>query len=198
MLESVPKLWNDTIEAHRRSVRDTIMEVTASLVGGQGLRSVTMSQIAAESGIGRATLYKYFPDVETILLRWHERQVAAHLQTLTDLRDKGGTAVDRLEAVLHAYAAIQHERTRHEHNQRELAALLHRGDHLLRAQEHLTDFLRDLLSECVQSGDVRDDVPTDDLARYCIHALSAASELPSKTAVRRLVGVTEAGLRRPS
>jgi AcrR family transcriptional regulator len=37
-----------------------------------------MSQIAAETGIGRATLYKYFPDVEAILVAWHERQVAEH------------------------------------------------------------------------------------------------------------------------
>lgn len=34
---------------------------------------MTMSRIAEEIGIGRATLYKYFPDVEAILLAWHER-----------------------------------------------------------------------------------------------------------------------------
>ena len=38
-----------------------------------------MSQIAEQTGIGRATLYKYFPDVEAILLAWHERQVTGHL-----------------------------------------------------------------------------------------------------------------------
>src|SRR5207245_866718 len=61
--ESVPKLWSDTIETHRREVRDAILETTVALVTKQGLRAVTMSQIADEAGIGRATLYKYFPDV---------------------------------------------------------------------------------------------------------------------------------------
>ena len=55
----VPKLWNETIEAHRRAVRDAILETTAALVVEHGLTSVTMSQIAEETGIGRATLYKY-------------------------------------------------------------------------------------------------------------------------------------------
>lgn len=63
----MPKLWNQTIEAHRQSVQDATMETTAQLVAEGGLRGVTMSEIAERSGIGRATLYKYFPDVESIL-----------------------------------------------------------------------------------------------------------------------------------
>src|SRR6266700_7593935 len=59
----VPKLWKETIEAHRREVGDAILDTTAALVAEHGLRSVTMSQIAEETGIGRATLYKYFTNV---------------------------------------------------------------------------------------------------------------------------------------
>ena len=64
----MPKLWNETIEAHRRAVHEAILNTTAALVAEHGLRSVTMSQIAEEAGIGRATLYKYFSDVDAILL----------------------------------------------------------------------------------------------------------------------------------
>ena len=73
--EVVPKLWNETIEAHRAAVRDAILDTTAALVAEHGLWSVTMSQIAEKTGIGRATLYKYFADVEAILLAWHERPI---------------------------------------------------------------------------------------------------------------------------
>ena len=65
-----------------------------------------MSQIAEETGIGRATLYKYFPDVEAILLAWHDRQIAAHLAYLSEVRDQAGDAGERLEAVLEAYALL--------------------------------------------------------------------------------------------
>jgi AcrR family transcriptional regulator len=188
----VPKLWNETIEEHRRAVREATLDTTAALVAEHGLRSVTMSQIAGATGIGRATLYKYFPDVAAILVAWHQRQVASHLQHLAEIRDQAGDAGARLEAVLEAYAFIQHE-----HRGTELAALLHRGEHVARAQQQLREFIRKLLTEGAESGDLRGDVAPDELASYCLYALAAASSLPSKAAVRRLVSVTLAGLRPP-
>jgi AcrR family transcriptional regulator len=189
----MPRLWNDTIEAHRRAVRDATLDTTATLVARHGLASVTMSQIAEEAGIGRATLYKYFSDVEAILVAWHERQVTAHLQRLAEVRDQAGDPRRRLTAVLEAYALIHHD-LRLAHGT-ELAALLHRGEHVVRAQQHLGKFLIDLLTEAAQSGEVRDDIAASELATYCLHALAAASSLPSRAAVRRLVTLTLAGLR---
>jgi hypothetical protein len=52
-----------------------------------------------------------------------------------------------------------------------------------------------LLTEGAEAGHVREDVAPNELASYCLHALTAASSLPSKAAVRRLVTVTLAGLR---
>jgi len=187
----VPKLWNETIEEHRRAVRETVLETTAVLVTERGLRSVTMSKIAEESGIGRATLYKYFPDVESIMTAWHEEQIAGHLRELAALRDGPGGAGERLRAVLEAYAFIQQRR----HGRGpELGALLHQGEHVAGAEQHLHRFFRELLAEGAQSGDIRDDVSPDELATYCLHALAAAGALPSKAAVRRLVTVTVTGL----
>jgi AcrR family transcriptional regulator len=191
----VPRLWNDTIEEHRRAVRDATLDTTAALVAEHGLASVTMSQIAEETGIGRATLYKYFPDVEAILAAWHDRQVTGHLQQLAEAREQVGDPRERLAAVLEAYALIHYE-LRVAHGT-EIAALLHRGEHVVRARQHLRDFIRDLLSVAAQTGDVRDDIAADELATYCLHSLTAAGALPSKAAVRRLVAVTLAGLRPP-
>lgn len=188
----MPKLWNETIDTHRRAVRDATLDTTAALVAEHGLASVTMSQIAETTGIGRATLYKYFSNVEEILVAWHERQITGHLEHLAQVRDQAGNAGERLEAVLEAYALISHER----HNT-ELAALLHQGEHVARAQHQLSALVRDLLTEGVRAGDLRDDVAPAELASYCLHALTAASNLPSKAAVRRLVAVTLAGLRPP-
>ena len=192
---SVPKLWNDTIEAHRRDVRDAILETTANLVAEQGLLSVTMSQIAERTGIGRATLYKYFPDVEAILRAWHQRQITAHLDHLAEVRARPGTPAERLEAVLEAYGLITREAR--SHHDSELAALLHRDEHLAGAQHHLHDMIRGLVTEGAAAGELRTDVAPDELATYCLHALAAARILPSRAAVRRLVAVTLAGMRPP-
>ncbi|GII93434.1 TetR/AcrR family transcriptional regulator [Sinosporangium siamense] len=188
----MPKVWTDTIEEHRRAVRNATLDTTAALVAAHGLASVTMTQIAKETGIGRATLYKYFPDVESILAAWHERQVNVHLEHLAKIRDHSGDVSARLEAVLTAYAFINHE-----HHDTQLVALLHRGDHVARAQRQLHDFVCDLLAEGARTGSLRDDVAAGELATFCLHALTAAGSLPSKAAVRRLVAVTLAGLRPP-
>lgn len=189
----MPKLWSETIAAHRREVRTAILDTTVALVGEHGLRAVTMSQIAQATGIGRATLYKYFPDIETILIEWHERQIAGHLEHLARIRDRADGPVERLEAVLEAFASISRE-TRGHHD-RELAAFLHRDRQVARAQRDLRDMIRDLVAEGAGSGELRDDVPPGELADYCLHALSAARGLSSRAAVHRLVEVTLAGLR---
>jgi AcrR family transcriptional regulator len=187
----VPRLWSETLETHHREVNDAIIDTTMGLVEERGLRAVTMSQIAEETGIGRATLYKYFPDVEAILVAWHESHVALHLAQLVELRDQFGDPGEALEAVLEA---ISH-RMSHEQRGTDVAALVHQDEHVVRAEHQLSRFLRDLLAECARSGDVRDDVAPSELASYCLHALSAAGSLPSKMAVHRLVMVTMAGLR---
>ena len=188
----MPKVWKETIEEHRQAVREATIDTAAALVAEHGLRSVTMSQIAEETGIGRATLYKYFSDVESILHEWHERQINEHLKQLAAIRDQPRDARERLEAVLEAYALISHE-SRHHHDT-ELAAVMHGEGHVARAEHQLRRMIRDLIRDAQETGDVRDDVATEELVSYCLHALKAASSLPSKAAARRIVSVTLAGL----
>lgn len=189
----MPKLWTGTVKAHREAVREATLDTTAALVAEHGLGAVTMSRIAEATGIGRATLYKYFRDVEAILVAWHERQVRGHLAQFAQVREQDASALLRLEAVLKTFALMLHE-----HHGSELATLLHGGPHLARAQQELTGFIRDLLAEGASSGELRDDVSPDELASFCLHAMTAASTLPTKAAVYRLVGITMAGVRQPT
>jgi AcrR family transcriptional regulator len=187
----VPKLWSQTIETHRSAVREATLDATAALVAEHGLAAVTMSQIAERTGIGRATLYKYFPDIEAIMIAWHQRQIGEHLDQLTAVRDAtDGSAVDKLEAVLVAFGGLSRR-----HQDTELASLLHRGEHVTRAQHHLRRLVADLITEAAHDGQLRDDIPPAELATFCLHALTAAGGLPNQAAVRRLVTVTLAGLR---
>lgn len=191
----VPKLWSHTIEAHRHDVREAILETTWALASERGLLGVTMSRIAEQVGIGRATLYKYFPDVESILAAWHERHVTEHLARLAELKDREGTVAGRLEAVLLGYARICFHRAGH--GAAELGPLLHRGAQVATAQEHLHHLFRDLLTEAAAAGVVRQDAAPDELASYCLHALAAAGSMTSDEAVQRLASITLAALAPP-
>lgn len=195
----VPTLWGDTIEAHRREVHDAILETTADLAVRHGMTALTMTQIAEGTGIGRATLYKYFSSVEAILDAWHERNVARHLERLANARDQHTAPGDRLSAVLEAYALISQERASHQGSHEPhtagIAAFVHRGEHVAAGQRQLSNLLREVLSEAAKSGDVRDDVPASELASYCLHALDAAATLRSKPALVRLLDLTRSALR---
>jgi AcrR family transcriptional regulator len=186
----VPKLWNDTITEHRHAVRDAVLDAAAALVHEHGLTGVTMSLLATTAGIGRATLYKYFPDVQAVLLAWHERQVGGHVQQLAAARDQAGEPLQKLTAVLRTYALISHR-----HHGTELAAGLHRGPHLAEAEQHLHALIRDLIADSAAAGAARTDVDAAELAQFCRHALGAAADLPSEAAVERLVAVTIAAIR---
>jgi AcrR family transcriptional regulator len=186
---SVPKIWNETIESHRSAVREAVMDTAAALAAERGMASVTMSQIAEQAGIGRATLYKYFPDVEATLTAWHEHQINNHLHELAHIAGEPGNPGRRLEAVLRSYAHIARER-----HDTELAALLHRGEHVASARQHLRGFLAGLLREAAEAGDVRTDIAPEEMADYCLHALTAAGATQSKAAIDRLVQLTLAGL----
>lgn len=186
----MPKLWSDTIEAHRASVRDATLDAAAALVAEHGLTGVTMSRLAEATGVGRATLYKYFPDVDTVLHAWHERQVTRHLTHLRQIHGRTGAPIDRLSAVLTAYAGM----TRHRHDGA-IAAALHRGAHAATAHQQLVALIEDLIADAAGAGHVRTDVHAGELAGYCLHALTAAADLDSDAAVRRLVTIIVAGLR---
>jgi AcrR family transcriptional regulator len=188
----MPKIWSQTIEAHRDAVREATINATAALVAEHGLTGVTMSQIAKETGIGRATLYKYFPDVESILRAWHDRQIDQHLQELLRVRDRTAGAAERLESVLTAYAmAISHRRA----HDTETADMLHHGEHIAAAHDHLREFVQDLITDAAAAGAIRQDVPAGELTLYCLHALAAATSLHDPAAIHRLVRTTLTGLR---
>ena len=189
----MPRLRESTLDAHRSAVRTAILDATAALVAGGGLRAVTMSQVAEGAAIGRATLYRYFPDVDALLLAWHERLLGEHVDRLRGLRHHDGPAEHRLAAVLAALASL-----RHRSPGAGQAALLHDGKHVARAQDHVRDLVADLVAEAARDGAVRDDVPPTELAAYCLAALGAAAGQTSAAAVDRLVSVVLDGLRSPA
>ncbi len=189
----VPKLWTETIEAHRREVRTAVIEATTALVADHGLRGVTMSRIATEAGIGRATLYKYFPDVETILSEWHHDQVAEHLTQLHAIRSHPGTARDRLAKVLEAFAHMTRAASQHS-AATDLVASLHSGDRLSKPETELRELLTGLIDEGVEAGELRGDVPATELALYCLNAAAGARYAESQAAVRRMLDVAMTGL----
>lgn len=216
----MPKLWEETVDAHRHAVRKAVLEATSALVAEHGVAGVSMSAVADAAGVGRATLYRYFPDLEAVLTAWHERQVAGHLDQLRQVaaragspREGGGSGVEaRLRAVLTAYAFMSAHGAG-----ADVASVLHHGERMDAARSELVGFMRDLLAEGGDAGVVRTDVPSGELTGFVLHALGAGAEVvpahgtsgaggnagsgrrrrSGHAAVDRLVGLVLDGLRPP-
>lgn len=62
---SVDADWSATVAGHKQRQLLRIGAIAAELVSSDGLGAVSMSRLARASGISRATLYNYVPDVVT-------------------------------------------------------------------------------------------------------------------------------------
>lgn len=183
----MPRIWADTIDGHRRQVNDAILDAAASLIAEHGPLSVTMSAIAERAGIGRATLYKYFADVESILVAWHTRDFAEHRRRLAALSDADdvslvvvaelvcglrrqhlhGGAVDVVGPLAHTLADARHSH----------------GDAI---DGEILGIFAGVLRRLVDRGEVRDDLDPDLLARWLLHAAHAPLDLDDTAAARLL------------
>ncbi|MFC8732310.1 TetR/AcrR family transcriptional regulator [Luteimicrobium sp. NPDC057192] len=184
----MPKLWTSTIETHRHQVRTAVVGAAGRLVEERGLTGVTMSGIAELAGIGRATLYKYFADVDAILAAWHDDQVAGQVARLSALGAQPGTAAERLRRVLTAYAEAQ----RHPDHGAAAGQVA-----LLRARPGahgpagaLPGVVAGLVAAAAAAGAVRDDVPPAELAAFALAALSGTGAGGAGASPGRLVSLT--------
>ena len=60
---------------------------------------------------------------------------------------------------------------------------------MVHAEKHLNHLISKLLAGGIEAGVIHNNVPAHELASYCLHALTAASKMPSYTAVHRLVEI---------
>ena len=185
----MPKLWSDTIVEHRSAVRDAILDATGRLVHRDGLTGLTMTALAEASGGGRATLYKYVPDVAAALTAWQEREIGRHLQRLRTIAQESPPE-SRLSDVLLAYARLR----RHRHGDDDDDAL-HGTIRLAPAESELTALVQEIIDDDTRAGTTRTDLSPQELAAYAVGAIGAAAALPDTTAVSRLATLVVATIR---
>lgn len=73
-----------TTKSQQDKTRRHILRTAVDLITQQGYDATTMKQLAREAGIGDATIYKYFPTKERLLLEYFELNIADALKQLDD------------------------------------------------------------------------------------------------------------------
>jgi AcrR family transcriptional regulator len=183
--QGVPKLWKDTVEAHRRDVRAAIVDAAWTLAQERGVRGVTMGLVAENAGISRATLYKYFPGIEEILLAAHEDHVARHLAALAAARTNAASPQEALIAMLSGYARICFHRDRAA--SAEIHGIVHAGRQHARNQSAVHDLFSQAMRDAQAVAQVRSDMGAKELAAFSVSALDAAATASNEPDLERLV-----------
>lgn len=102
----MPRIVN---EATRQVTRERILREAASEFARLGFDQANINHIADHAGIGRGTLYLYFPSKREVFIEMlqaiAERQLAAARDALT----QGQTLQERLEALFRAFTRLATE-----------------------------------------------------------------------------------------
>lgn len=200
----MPRLWEDSLVEHKQRLRQHVMAVAVDLVGTHGLGGVSMSQLAAAAGIGRATLYKYFPDVDSVITAWGAEQIGAYTKhvnaELAELTEPS--------ARLHRFLELQVEHVAgHAHSFGVQA--LGSGNLSARAAEHvethraqLRSVVTAILRDGITAGEFRPDADPEVHAELILGLVAAlrpavvAGTLGTGDAVRALARLLADGLHR--
>ncbi|WP_446664991.1 TetR/AcrR family transcriptional regulator [Flexivirga sp. B27] len=74
--------WSATVAGHKQRQLLKIGKIAAELVSSDGLGAVSMSRLARASGVSRATLYNYVPDVVSAVREYLTAQSDAFQATV--------------------------------------------------------------------------------------------------------------------
>lgn len=177
------------IDARRN--RQTILRI-ADEAFAQGCHLVPLEEIARRAGLGRATVYRHFPDRQAL----GTAVAAQQLETLRLVVDAEGERYS-FRDLLHMVLSEQVSRRPLVHLFREFPA---------REQRQYADALIAMLTPALRraqaEGQLRDDIEPADLLRV-IHMIEAAvgsepADTDHDAATRRLIALVLDGLSAPS
>ena len=153
------------MSAERAEVRDRILTATIEVVAGTGLAGLRMEEVARVAGVGRATLYRYFPGGKEQLVNeaitWEVgrffRDLALEVADAPDLRgrlERGLMFAHRSMAGHEALATVL------EADREQFLPRLHETSPLV------VGVVRDYLTPAVAAEQLRPGVDVDEAAEY--------------------------------
>lgn len=135
----------------RQNKLDAILAVASAMFNTNGISNVSLGEVAARSGMSRATLYYYVADREDLLFKCYLRSCEAEAELLAEADDLGGG----LPGLLHYVRTSMGP-----HTPRTVIAdtgFLSEGPRqiITGAQQRLHLRLREMISQGVESGAIR-------------------------------------------
>jgi AcrR family transcriptional regulator len=96
----MPRISAPTIAEHVAQQEAAVIDAARQLFTKRGVRQVSLADIAAEVGLGRTSLYRYFPTKAHLVQRWFESAMAPLVERSRAAVDSTGSTAERFEAWL--------------------------------------------------------------------------------------------------
>lgn len=77
----MPRIKADNIAEHIAQQRAAVLDAAVELFIERGYSEVSLSDIAAEVGLARNSLYRYVPDKSHLLIEWYRRTIPETIET---------------------------------------------------------------------------------------------------------------------
>ncbi len=81
----MPRIKANSISQHIAEQEAAVFAAAVRLFSERGYDNVTLADIAAEVGLARNSLYRYFPDKAHILVRWFEQELPRQVERSREL-----------------------------------------------------------------------------------------------------------------
>ncbi|MFN8040539.1 MAG: helix-turn-helix domain-containing protein [Acidimicrobiales bacterium] len=92
----MPRITAPTVAEHVRLQERAILDAAGRLFAERGVSGTDLGDIAAEVGLARSSLYRYFPDKDHILLAWFERELQPVIDQSATLLEGDDPPVERI------------------------------------------------------------------------------------------------------
>lgn len=97
----MPRITAGSIAEHVAEREAAVFRAAVGLFAEQGYENVTIADIAAEVGLARSSLYRYFPSKAHILVAWTDRELPRHVAEGRELLQGPGPPEERVRAWVH-------------------------------------------------------------------------------------------------
>jgi AcrR family transcriptional regulator len=96
----MPRITGPTIAEHVAAQEAAVVDAAKRLFAEHGVAAVSLGDIAAEVGLGRTSLYRYFPTKAHILQRWFDLEMQPLVERSREVAAGPGAPAQRLAAWL--------------------------------------------------------------------------------------------------
>lgn len=93
----MPRITAASVPEHVAQQEAAVIAAARNLFQNKGIRQVSLADIAAEVGLGRTSLYRYFPTKAHIVQRWFELSMAPLIEASETAVATAGTPGERFD-----------------------------------------------------------------------------------------------------